>query len=249
MLLGAFLLEHLAEASESRASRLADNDLGILETSLNKGPQRVEVRLDEERAALDDDTERGNGRLAKSGIGRRGERADLLEQRGKDLSGRKGSRENVDDTERSASGNIVIDIDRLGFGTDGEKGGNDRASEVELLNLRLLELDDPEERVEGHDSEVVVVVRVCRGRHEELNEVGEVGSKEWNLGKSERLEHFEDGLGGGLIRFFEGGGEDADDRGNEVLESSLDEKKRSVFVIGTGPSKNDSRSRHLRQFR
>lgn len=221
MLLGTFLLKHLAKASESSASRLSDDNFGILETTLNKRPKRFEVGLDEERATFDNDTESSDGRLSETGIGGGGEGANLLEEGREDLSGRKGSGEDVDDSESGTGGNIVVDIDGLGLGTDGKKGGDDSAGEVELLDLRLLELDDPEERVEGHDSEVVLVVGVGRSGHEELDEVGEVRREEGNFREGEGLEHLEDGFGRSLIGLLKGGRENADDRRNEVLESGL----------------------------
>ena len=160
MLLSTLLLEHLTEASESGTSGLSNDNFGILESTLNERPERVEMGLNEEGATFYDDTECGNGGFAKSSVGRRGESANLLEQRREDLSGRKGSGEDVDNSEGGTRGNVVVNIDRLGFSSDGKKGSDDRTSEVELLNLRLLEFDNPEERVEGHDSEIVVVVGV-----------------------------------------------------------------------------------------
>lgn len=135
MLLGTFLLEHLAEASESGTGSLSNDDFGILKTSLNEGPEGFEVRLNEEGATFDDDTESSDSRFAETGIGRRGESADLFEERREDLSGRKGSGENVDNSESGTGGNIIVNVDRFRLGTDGEKGGNDGTGEVKLLNL------------------------------------------------------------------------------------------------------------------
>ena len=135
MLLGALLLEHLTETSESSASGLSNDDLRILKSTLDERPKTFEVRLNEERATLDDDTESSDSRLSETGIGRRGEGANLFEERGEDLSGRKGSREDVDNSESGTSRDVVVDIERFRFGTDGEKGSDDRTGEVELLNL------------------------------------------------------------------------------------------------------------------
>ena len=95
-----------------------------------------------------------------------------------------------------------------------------------MLNLRLLELDDPKKRVESHDSEIVLVVGVGGSRHEELDEVGEMRGKERNFGKGEGFDHFEDGFGGSFVGFFESGRENVDNRGDKVLESSLQYKSR-----------------------
>lgn len=138
MLLGALLLEHLAKAAESVASGLANDNLGVVETSLNEGPQAVEVGLDEERAALDDDSECGDGGLAHARVGGASEGTNLLEEGREDLGGRKGGGEGVDHAEGSAGGNVVVGIGRLGLGTDGEEGGDDGASKAEGLDLALL---------------------------------------------------------------------------------------------------------------
>jgi len=54
-----------------------------------------------------------------------------------------------------------------------------------------------------------------------LDEVGKMRGEERNFGKSERFDHFEDGFGGSFVGFFESGGENVDDRRNEVLEGGL----------------------------
>jgi len=125
VLLGALLLEHLTETSESSACGLSNDNLRILKSTLNERPKTLEMRLDEERATLDDDTESSDSGLSEPGIGGRGEGSDLFEERREDLSGREGGSENVDDPESGTSRNVVVDIEGLRFGTDGKEGSDD----------------------------------------------------------------------------------------------------------------------------
>jgi hypothetical protein len=221
VLLRALLLKHLTQAPKRRARRLPDNNLRVLKTTLNKGPHRVEVRLDVKRATLNDDTESGNGRFAKSGVGRGGESADLLEEGREDLVGREGGSEDVNDAEGGAGGCVVFDVDGFRLGTDREEGGDDRTGKVEGLNLALLELDEPEEGVESHDAEVVVVGLVGGGGEEELDQVDEVGGNEGNLRENDALEELEDGLDGRLVTSLKRLLEDGNDTRDETLERSL----------------------------
>ena len=176
MLLGALLLEDLAEAAERRARRLPDYDLRVLEPVLDQRPHAVEVRLDEERASLDNDTERHDGALAQVGVRRRRERADLLKQGREDLRRREARRERVDDAERGTRRRVVFDVSRFRLGADREQGGDDRAGEVELLDLALLEADEEEKRVQAHDAEVVVVREVTGRPQQELDQARDVRS-------------------------------------------------------------------------
>lgn len=136
--LGAVLLEHLAEASERGARRLPDDDFGVGQSTLDKRPEALEVRLDEEGAALDDDAERGDGRLAEVGVARGGESLDLGEERGEDLGRGEGRREGVDNAEGGAGGHVLVEVGGFGLGANGEEGADDGAGEVEGLDLGLL---------------------------------------------------------------------------------------------------------------
>lgn len=138
MALGAVLLEHLAQASECGARRLANDNLRIGESTLNKRPQALEVRLNEEGASLDDDAERGDGRLAEVGVARAGESLDLGEERGENLGRGEGGRESVDNAESGAGGDVLVEVGGLGLGANGEEGADDGTGEVEGLDLGLL---------------------------------------------------------------------------------------------------------------
>lgn len=138
MLLGAVLVEHLAEASEGRARGLADHDLGVAESALDERPEGLEVGLDEERAALDDDAKGGDGRLAHRRVRRRGELLHLREQWREHLRWRQRRRERVDHAERGTCRNVLLCVDGLVLGSDRKQCGDDGAGEVELLDDGLL---------------------------------------------------------------------------------------------------------------
>ena len=66
-----------------------------------------------------------------------------------------------------------------------------------------------------------------------------------NFGKSERFEHFEDGFGGSFVGLFEGSGENADDRRNEVLESGL---RKLVPSVSDDSCESDKLKRKTHDF-
>lgn len=137
MLFRAFLLEHLTKAPKSGTRRLSHDNLRVLHPPRNKRPEALQVRLNEQRAPLNDDSERRDGRLAHRRIGGGSERLDLCEQGREDLRGRQGRREGVDDSERSARGDVLFDVGGLGLRTDREEGRDDRSCQVEGLDLGL----------------------------------------------------------------------------------------------------------------
>lgn len=85
----ALLSEPLAKTTESDTSGFSDNDLTVLKTTLDHGPELVNVRSDILAATLYGDTESHKSGLSHTGVTRGHVDLKLLSKNGEDLLGRK----------------------------------------------------------------------------------------------------------------------------------------------------------------
>lgn len=96
---GTLFGEPFTQTSQGDTGRLPDNDLLVVETGLDGGPQSVDVRTDVFAAALDRDTERHEGRFAHRWVRRAHVDLELRGKNGEDLLGRQSLRQGIETSE------------------------------------------------------------------------------------------------------------------------------------------------------
>jgi hypothetical protein len=152
VLSGARLLEPLAKAADRNASSLPDGAVGILETSLNEGPDLIHEGSHKLAAALDGNAEREHGAATVSGVRRLEELEDEVAQRNEDLVRRKVGSEAINysegrlsredeftmrtsEKETHSGRSVVVDVFRLSLGSNRHQTFKDGGSETKALDL------------------------------------------------------------------------------------------------------------------
>ncbi len=220
MLGSALVLEHLAKTAKSDTGSLADNSLRVLETSLDEGPEIVHVRANVLGAALYRDTESHHGSLAVVGVlvGHVG--LHLLEQRREDVAGRELSSETVNDTERQSRGRVLVNVLRVLLDSDGHETDDHVLGETKALHLGALVRADPDERVEAHETEVLLVLLVGTVGKEEVDKLGDVVGNDGNFEHADLFENVKDLADTVLVALLKALVEDTDHLGDSRLHGS-----------------------------
>jgi len=96
---GTLFREPFTKTSKGDTSSPPDNDLGVVQTSLNSGPETVDMRSDVLATSLDSDTESHQGRLPHSWVGRAHVDLELRREDREDLLGRESLCQSVETSE------------------------------------------------------------------------------------------------------------------------------------------------------
>ncbi|KAI3483200.1 hypothetical protein L1887_53980 [Cichorium endivia] len=228
----ALLLEHLAKAAERDAGGLADDGVAVLETGLDEGPEVVHVGADVLGAALDGDTKGHHGGLAvvRVGVGHVG--LHLLEQGREDVAGGQLGGETVDDAEGETRGRVLVDVVRVLFDGDGHEAGDHVLGEAEALHLGALVGANPDERVEAHEAEVLLVLGVGAIGEEKVDELCDVVGDDGHLEHADLFKHVEDLADAVLVALLEALVEHADHLGHGGLHGGEVCRGVALEVLG-----------------
>ena len=130
------LRQPLAQAAQSDTSRLADDELRVLQTTFNNRPELVDVGTDKLGAPLDGNTESHQGRLAHAGVAGHVD-LELVHEGREDLGGRESLGQGVQGAEGEARWRVLVNVLGVFLGTDRKQTFNDGPGEGEVLHLAL----------------------------------------------------------------------------------------------------------------
>ena len=96
---GTLFREPFTKTSQGDTSRPPDNNIGVVETSLNSRPKTVHMRSDVLATTFNSNTESHEGRFSHSGVGRAHVDLELGGEDWEDLLGREGLGEGIEASE------------------------------------------------------------------------------------------------------------------------------------------------------
>lgn len=131
MLFCAFFVQHLTETPKGVASSFANHNFRIVQPSLHKWPEAVKMRLNEERAAFNDNAKSSDRCFTHASVRGCSELSHLLKERREHLCRGQRSRQDIDDSECCPRWHIVVGVRRFRFCANRQQSSHDGTGKIQ----------------------------------------------------------------------------------------------------------------------